>query len=499
MIMTIVPNGKPAEHFARRPPALNFRQPQGRGWRDPLHSANRTKSACPNPPPMPHPVADVARPASDSRSVPAENQDRRVEIESHEPRNLIALAAYQVMLRVGWIFKTESVIMPAFLDAIAGAGWIRGFLPVLNRLGQSVPPMCFADSLRGIRVKKRALVTSSILMATPFLLLSAIWSGLEEPRQPWLPPLFLLLYLLFFCFTGLNQLAFGTVQGKLIRPHRRGRLMGWAGVAGSLAAVTAAWLLLRPWLARPDNSGFGLVFLFNGAAFACAGLIAAVCVEPADDRRPRASIDIRRHVRKAWRVYRDDEAFRRAARVGMLFISSILLFPHYQWLGRTRLGTTNEDLIYWVVAQNLSVGVFSPLIGRIADRNGNRLAVRIAVFVASLTPLSALVLAAFDPETGRRWYWLTFVLLGLTPVTMRTIQNYTLELVDESQHPRYLSTMTVCFAMPFILSPFFGGLIDVLPYQIPFILVSVLIAAGGLFTFRMVEPRHRDRSPARPT
>ena len=380
---------------------------------------------------------------------------------------MIALAAYQVMLRIGWIFKTESVIMP---------------------------PMCFADFLRGTRVKKRALMTSSLLMAVPFLLLSAIWSVLEEPRQPWLPPLFLMLYLLFFSFTGLNQLSFNTVQGKLIQPHHRGRLMGWAGAIGAFSAVAAALLLLRPWLAQPDNSGFGFVFLFNGAAFACAGLIVATCTEPADAPRPRAPVDIREPFRKAWRVYRDDAAFRRAARVAMLFISAILLFPHYQWLGRTRLGTTNEDLIYWVVAQNLSVGVFSPLIGRIADRKGNRLAVRVAGLITSLTPWSARVLASLDPETGRRWYWLTFVLLGLTPITMRTIQNYTLELVDETEHPRYLSTMTVCFAFPFVLSPLVGWLLDVLPYQIPFLAVSMLIAIGGLFTFRMVEPRHRKRS-----
>ena len=75
------------------------------------------------------------------------------------------------------------------------------------------------------------------------------------------------------------------------------------------------------------------------------------------------------------------------------------------------------------------------------------------------------------------------------------IQNYTLELFDEEQHPRYLSTMTFCFAVPFILSPLFGWLIDVLPYQYPFLAVSLMIAAGGVMTFRMSEPRHRRKQP----
>jgi hypothetical protein len=40
---------------------------------------------------------------------------------------------------------------------------------------------------------------------------------------------FLVLYLLFFSATGLNQLVDGTLQGKLIRANRRGRLLGIAG------------------------------------------------------------------------------------------------------------------------------------------------------------------------------------------------------------------------------------------------------------------------------
>ena len=197
----------------------------------------------------------------------------------------------------------------------------------------------------------------------------------------------------------------------------------------------------------------------------------------------------------AWDVYRHDREFRRAAHVAMLFISALLLFPHYQWLGREHLGTSNQDLITWVIAQNISVGVISPLLGTIADRHGNRLAVRLAVFVSSLAPVVAVFLASGYVADGGRWYWVTFVLVGLCPVTMRMIQNYTLELVDEEQHPRYLSTMTFCFAVPFILSPLFGWLIDVLPYQYPFLAVSLMIAIGGVMTFRMSEPRHRRKQP----
>ena len=41
----------------------------------------------------------------------------RSEVAAHEPRNIACLVTYQVVARIGWIFKTETVVMPAVLDA----------------------------------------------------------------------------------------------------------------------------------------------------------------------------------------------------------------------------------------------------------------------------------------------------------------------------------------------------------------------------------------------
>jgi len=416
-------------------------------------------------------------------------------IETHESRNLAVLAAQQVILRIGWIFKTESVIMPDFLDAIAGAGWMRGLLPVLNRVGQSLPPILFAESQQRARMKTRVLFWMTLLMSVPFLVLGTLWATIDDPKQPWLPPLFLGLYFVFFSLNGLNQLAFGTVQGKLIRPHRRGWLLGLAGVVGSFSAVGAAMLLLPGWLKLPNDAGYAHIFIFNGVSYLLSALVLLACFEPADPRQPRSSARVLDHFRSAWEVYRGDRQFRRVARAAMCFISAVLIFPHYQWLARERLGSTNADLLTWVVAQNVSLGIFSPMLGWVADRRGNRLSSRISIFLSALAPLLAMYLASshFAPATGRRWYWLTFALLGLCPLTMRTISNYVLELVDESRHSRYLSTMTLCFAVPFVLAPGVGWLVDNFPYQWTFTGVSAVIALGGVLTFLMPEPRENPR------
>ncbi|MBL8849035.1 MAG: MFS transporter [Planctomycetaceae bacterium] len=417
------------------------------------------------------------------------DRERRLAIEAAEPRNLLVLSAFQVLLRVGWIFKTETVIMPDFMDAIAGAGWIRGLLPVLNRVGQSVPPLVFSDALQRSPLKLRTLLGITTLMAVPFLALGAIWALVNDQKVTWLPPLFLLLYFLFFSLNGLNQQAFGTAQGKLIRAVRRGWLMGLSGFIGSVSAVLAAIWLLPGWLKLPNNAGYAPIFLFNGGMYLVGGFVLLLGLEPRDgaDRTPKSPVW--EQFRGAWRLFWTDAGFRSVGWVAMCFISALLLFPHYQWLGREQLGATNANLLPWVVAQNLSLGVFSPLLGRIADHRGNRLAVRIAVFLSALTPLVALWLASRQGEGSLTWYSLTFALLGLCPLTIRTIQNYVLELADESQHSLYLSTMTVCLAVPFVFSPIVGWLVDTFPYQWSFGAVSAVIALGGLLTFRMPEPR----------
>jgi MFS family permease len=440
---------------------------------------------------MPAPSSEAETLETDVGSVAtdaANAAERTAEIESHESRNLLVLALHNIVLRIAWIFKTESVIMPAFLDAVAGAGWLRGCLPFLNRIGQSVPSLAFSERVRQARRKKRALFLFSVLMAGPFLLLSLLWTTLYREGSLWMAPAFLVLYFLFFTANGWNQLTFGTLQGKLIRAHRRGRLMALAGTLGAVPAILCAWFLLQRWVALPDH-GFGWIFLFTGSGFLVAALVAIAVWEPADtptvDRRSAQHI-----FRDAWATLRTDRPFRNFCIVAMLIMSAQMLFPHYQALGRLQSGFDPVQLMVWVVAQNAGAGIFSPLVGVLADRCGNRLALRLEIAVSAGIPLLALLLTWNG--TGIHWYWLTFGLLGLVPVTMRTLVNYALELSDPEQHPQYLGTMSVCIALPFFLSPLFGLLIDLAGFETVFCVISGLIFAGGLLTLRIPEPRRRN-------
>lgn len=412
----------------------------------------------------------------------------------HEPRNLLVLAAHHVALRIGWIFKTESVIIPYFLDTISGAAWVRGCLPFLNRFGQSVPSLIYANYLRRSPKKKGALFWSSFLMAIPFLSLSVVWYFVDDKQAVWMPALFLFLYAAFFTFTGINQLAYGTLQGKLIRPERRGRLMGIAGTVGSVPAIFCAWYFLRPWI-QTDTNAFDLIFAFTGIGFLVSSLIALFVVEPADeiDRSKDKKIRLRDYFHDAYRVLKADKDFRMLCIVAMLTVTSQMLFPHYQALGR-EANSTPTDLVIWVIVQNAAAGIFSVMAGALADRYGNRIVLKIQTFFLAVTPLISLAIFHAEIENARAMFWIPFVFLALLPVTFKTLTNYALELAEPKDHPRYISTLKVCIALPFVVSPLVGLFMDQWGFNPVFIAVAILIGLGSLLTYRLREPRQYYRS-----
>ena len=384
--------------------------------------------------------------------------------------------------------------MPTVVDSISGAGWIRGCLPVLNRIGQSVPPVLSADRVRRLRRKRAALIAGTLCMCLPFVALAVLWAAVDVRSAPWVTPLFMTLYLLFFSATGIVQMVQGTLQGKLIRAERRGRLLSLGSLLGAVSAIGAAAWLLPGWLSRPDG-GFHFIFAITAAGFAAATGLGLLLREPSDESPPDAPVvaGSRRSrfttpFREAWAVVRGDSRFRRATLAGVLVLSGMFLFPHYQALARARLQSGYDDLLYWLIAQNLGGGLFGLVIGRIADRSGNRLALRYVAFLSMTTPVVALILGS--NATLRPYYGTVFFLVGLVPVCMKVISNYALELTTKDNHPRYLSTMKLCFAVPFLASPVFGLLVDAVGFDTVFILVSALVAAGGMATFRMVEPRN---------
>lgn len=409
-----------------------------------------------------------------------------------EPRNLALLAAHQIVFRIGWIFKTESVLIPAFLDWLAGpgAGMMRGLLPVLNRAGQSLPPVFLAGWLRGQRRKRVSLFLFTAGMGLAFAPLPIACLTTHAQRLPLMPWLFLALYGLFFICNGMYHLSFGTVQGKLIRPWRRGRLLLVSTFYGSVPAMLAAWWLLPAWLERPDP-GFAYIFLASVVCFLLSSVLALWLYEPADPVDTTPLPHWRGNVAEMLSTLRADANLRRTTIVAMLFAAGLIILPHYQALALGPMQLPLGMLMVFAVTQNAAVGIFSLFVGPMADRWGNRLTLGVLILGAAVPPVLAVVLAQLGPAWAARTYWLVYCPLGITPLVLRILINYTLEICTPAQHPRYLSTVNLWLAVPFLGSPLVGLLVDLIGFVPIFLATAAVMTLGGLLTFTLDEPRHR--------
>ncbi len=146
--------------------------------------------------------------------------------------------------------------------------------------------------------------------------------------------------------------------------------------------------------------------------------------------------------------------------------------------------------MWWVIIQNIGTGLFSIPVGVIADRYGNRPALKVVLLGIAVAPAVAIAIL-HSGQVATRFYCLVFVLVGLTPIVFRVLQNYTLELADPTNHPRYLSTLGLCIAAPIFLSPFAGYFIDWLGLEVVFLTISAMVFLGWTLTFGLREPRHQ--------
>ena len=232
------------------------------------------------------------------------------------------------------------------------------------------------------------------------------------------------------------------------------------------------------------------MFGFTGIAFVIASVVSLTFIERPDTETKvvEKSLPL---LKSSLKTVLHDRNFRRLMIVASMFGMCVVLTPHYQTLARVRLEVSFRSLIPWVIAQHIGASLITVPMGWLADRFGNRIVLQILMFLLCITPVLGLVFS-WSGEFGRTMYPLVFFLLGLTPITVRFLTNYTLEVTERSKHPLYLSTLGMFISLPVIASSLlFGALVDIAGFETVFMIVLGFLLVGLVTTFRLEEPRHQ--------
>lgn len=410
----------------------------------------------------------------------------------HIKRNFILLVLNWTFWRIGWIFKTESVIMPGFLLSLTSSGTIRGFLPLASRLGGSIPQFFVAHWIRGKSRKKWIFMNTALLAALPWTLLAFLLK-IAPDRNILLIVGFILFYLISWISTGCIKLLSGTVQGKLIPATSRGKLAGIAGFLGCTMSALVAYILMPVWLSKKSSQAFIPLFGMTAIFFVLAALVIAFLKEPEEHITTTNSrfIDF---ITDSSSLFKRDRNFRRLIFAVCLLQMNSIIFPHYTAFGKEALGIVPTSYVLFVIVQNLANALNSLFMGNIADKKGNRLVLEILIGITGLVPLIAIGITRLPRETGIKFFWIIYFFIGMLPITQRIIINYALELSPIDLHPQYLGTLNLFRILPLLLSPVVGLFIDVFSYELVFTSCSILIFLGIWITSTIDEPRHWKRS-----
>jgi MFS family permease len=391
-------------------------------------------------------------------------------------------------MRIGWIFKTESVIMPGFLLNLTLSGAIRGILPLISNVARSIPQFFLAHLISFRPRKKWIFFCVSLGLATPWgviALLVAFFSW----RKDLLLYGFLLAYGFNFVALGCVNLLGGTMQGKLIPARMRGRLVGISSFLGGIVASLAAYLLMPIWLAKGLN-GYAFIFGTTSLLFTASAIAILPIVEWREKRRSEGR-GVIPFVAGSLRLITTDVNFRRFMYAIWLLQMNAIIFPHYTAYGRAKIGVAPVNYMLFVVVQNLSTAVNSLLMGNLADRRGNRLALKLLISFIGCIPLVTLGIGSLPNAMSAKLFFLVYICIGVTPVTMKLTVNFLLELSPMRRHPQYLGAMNLFRMIPILFSPLIGWMIDLFSYEAVFLLASALIFCGAWMISRVDEPRLR--------
>ena len=415
----------------------------------------------------------------------ASDQTNSASEESYpdEKRNLFVFALNQILMRLGWMFKAESVVIPAFIDIYTSSGTIRGLLPLILRIGQSLPQFLVAQRVARMPKKQGFFILTGFGFTIPWCVLSLILAVTHWSANV-IVAVFLVLCTIHWLMVGCNHLANGTLQGKLISPQKRGRLLAYSNVIGCSLSIGVAIYLMPRWLSE-TNPRYATIFGVTAGAFGIAAFVSFWFRELPSQAEGTAPFF--KFLGDALLLLRHDRNFRRFALVILLFYSIWPLFPHYAVFGKRTLGLASSGFVTLIVAQNASNALGAGVMGNIADRSGNRFVLRLLILISAFTPLLAVGISRMP--SGAQLYWIIFALIGFTPVSARIVTNYTLEIAPQEKHPQYLGVMSLFQAIPLFVSPLIGALIEEFAFEPVFIICSVLVACGFLLTFRLAEPR----------
>jgi MFS family permease len=407
------------------------------------------------------------------------------------PRNFWAWVAYQFFYRVGWQFKMEATLMAGLVSYLAPSPLVMGLFTTLNNIGRNLTPLLSAPLVDRFPRKRSALLVFWLLTVGIWATLTVyLWTPAAEHRERaiWV---FGACYTLFFVSLGASSVAQGTLLGKVIPAGMRGRSLA---VGMSLSGViNVAGILLVFRLVEsgrfPEPKNYALSFTLTAVLFLFAAA-SLLFMQEHDSEVPKRANSVGASLRHAARLTRSNPNLARLMVVNTAvgILGSLLQFYTGFWRksGTMSPGALVMATVFQVFWQSLS----SSILGRVADRRGNRVIICALLWAEVSIPLIALVFGGMAPFRGHwGWYLTVYTMVGIRFPLYQLLVNYLLEIVEPQDHAMALGAVSSIQLLTAPAPLLLGKLAEVFGYAPVFLLGSVIGAVGSIVALRLEEVR----------
>jgi len=453
----------------------------------------------------------VAR-ASSVRAAPRDRSDDgdlfrdiHPEAAAAYPRNFAANVIYSIFIRMGWVYKTESTVIPGFVTALTRDPVAISLTPIVSRLSQYLPQFFLLGAIERAHRKKPLLILATSIFALSWGSLSAVlWFGRNlSPRT--LLVVFLLAYGSGWVCTGVQVVIDRVMMGRLIPARRRGRILAVSGPVGSYSVVFSGPIiayLLSHGGDFPRN--YAIVFGIGFVTFLIALSGAALLVEPKDEDYRAPEYTLGDLARQGWALLRQDATFRDVFLLAAIQTLSGYLFSYYVAYARLWSedpgfqSSLNATLGWGLSVQNIVIGTLSLSLGLLVDWKGNRVVMVGLSSMLALVPLVAVAIGRFVPEPSRLMALLVlYAMIGGMAVLMRVMSNYVLEIAPSERQALYVgifgSGQIVTLAFPLLIGAGIrwarGPLGEMPAYEAAFLICAGVLLVSVWIAARLPEPR----------
>jgi len=383
-------------------------------------------------------------------------------------------------------FIYSSTVLSLYASHLTQTAALIGLIPAIQTVGGLLPQLLSAQHSEQLWRQKPFILKFSTMERLPYLFIAL--SCLLWPDAPKAVSFAILAASLALATLAGGYIgpAWNHMLAKVIPLERRGFFFGLSTAIGGLLGIAGA-AISRHFLGRyAFPTSFGILFLLCFITQVLSWTVLAQNREPA--RKPESeALPAREYWRQLPGVLRRDPNFCRYLVARALIVFGGMATALYIVYGRRSFGLSDSFAGNLTMAALITQTALTPLLGVLADRNGNKLLSELSTLFGA----GALVLLI--AASGILWLYPVFVLMSAASSSMYVAsQGIALEFGGKGNLPTYVALANTMIALPVLFAPIIGGwLADTIGFQSLFIVALVFSILGWIMMrWNVRDPRH---------